>query len=256
MRLKTKAALTVAAVTVTVASQAAAQAPPNVNIPNLPPTEVERFRLTLNGSQGSSFTFVVDLPEGCPTHAEGRVSESWRFERGRGVVLEFRRIRGTRTVFLQRKGHPAGDVSFATPGTVLREASGFWDEAGPPPCRGRHEFSVTDCDRRIPARADMFFIWTRSGKLTMEPTTKSIRRQNPARACGGGADNIDGLSWEYPFLAKQKGRLTPAQIFGRRKHLVVQMDAGRPIMPLREGAFITEQESFRGSARVVLSRLP
>ena len=151
-------------------------------------------------------------------------------------MLEFRRIKGTRTVFLQRRGHPAGDVSFATPGTVLRTASGFWNGMGPPPCRGFRNFSVADCDTKLKAKADMFFIWAQ-GKLTMEPTSKSIQRPNPAAACGSGVDNIDGLSWEYPFLAKQKGRLSARQVFGKRKHIVVPMSAGRPIMPLREGAY-------------------
>lgn len=101
-------------------------------------------------------------------------------------MLEFRRIKGTHTVFLQRKGHPAGDVSFATPGTVIRTASGLWDEMGPAPCRGHHEFSVADCDTKLPAKADMF-----------------------------------GLSWEYPFLFKQKGKLTADRIFGSSARLVL-----------------------------------
>jgi hypothetical protein len=253
--------LTAAAVALLVlAGTAMAYTPPqapDINIPNLPNQEVERFKVTLNGSQGSTFSFAVDMPDaGCSVHGEGRVTEDWKFARGKGVVLEFRRIKGTRTVFLQRRGHPPGDVSFATPGTVLRTASGFWDELGPAPCSGHHEFSVADCDRKIRAPADMFFIWTRSGKLTMEPTSKSIQKKNPAAACGSGNDNIDGLSWEYPFLAKQKGKLTAKQVFGKKKHIVVPLDAGHPIMPLRQGSFIVEKEQFGGDSRLVLSRLP
>ncbi len=240
---------------------AAAQTPPNVNIPNLPGTQVERFKMTLNGSQGSTFTFSVDVPNsGCPVHSEGRLTENWEFQRGKGVVIEFRRIKGTRTVFLQRQGHPPGDVSFATPGTVIRTGTGFWDEMGPAPCRGRHEFVVQDCGRKIPAKADARFIWA-EGKLTMEPTSKSILRLNPARACGSGVDNIDGLSWEHPYLAKQKGKLSQAQVFGtkkrpQRKHIVVPLSAGQPIMALREGMYMREQETFGGDTRLVLSRLP
>jgi hypothetical protein len=235
---------------------ATAQTPPP--IPNHQfKSEVERFKLTLNGSQGSTFNFSVDManPQGCSVHSEGRLTEDWKFERGRGVVLEFRRIKGTRTVFLQRKGHPAGDVSFATPGTVERTASGFWDEFGGAGCRGRRDFSVADCGKKLKAKADMFFIWTRSGKLTMEPTNKSIQRKNPARACGSGNDNIDGLSHEYPFLEKQKGKLSAKQIFGKRKHIVVEMEAGKLLTPHREGMYLREDETFGGSARVVLSRL-
>jgi len=247
-----------AALSLALAGTAMAYTPPqapDINIPDLPNQEVERFKVTLNGSQGSTFNFAVDIPNaGCSVHSEGRLTEDWKFARGRGVIVEFRRIKGTHTVFLERKGHPPGDVSFATPGTVIRTASGFWDELGPAPCRGHHEFSVTDCDRKIPAKADMRFIWAK-GKLTMEPTSKSIQRKNPAAACGSGADNIDGLSWEYPFLAKQKGKVPAKQVFGKRKHLVVPLDAGPPILPLRQGSFIVEKEQFGGDARLVLSRL-
>jgi hypothetical protein len=236
---------------------AAQPTPPDIDIPDLPKTEVERFKVTLNGSQGSTFNFSVDManPGGCSVHSEGRLTEDWKFERGRGVILKFRRIKGTRTVFLQRQGHPAGDVSFATPGTVIRTASGFWDEFGGTGCRGRRDFSVTDCGKKLKAKADMFFIWTRSGKLTMEPTSKSVQRKNPARACGSGADNIDGLSWEYPFLNKQKGKLPASKVFGKRKHIVVQMKAGRLLTPHREGTYLREDETFGGSTRLVLTRL-
>jgi hypothetical protein len=101
----------------------------------------------------------------------------------------------------------------------------------------------------------MFFVWTRSGKLTMEPTSKSIQRKNPARACGSGADNIDGLSWEYPFLNKQKGKLPASKVFGKRKHIVVRMKAGRLLTPHREGMYLREDETFGGSTRLVLTRL-
>jgi hypothetical protein len=236
---------------------ASAQQPPDINFGNLPNSEVERFKLTLNASQGSTFNFSVDManPGGCPVHSEGRVTEDWKFARGRGVVLEFRRIKGTRTVFLQRRGHPPGDVSFATPGTVIRQASGHWNEMGPPPCRGFRDFSVADCDKKLPAKADMRFIWA-AGKLTMEPTSKSILRKNPAAACGSGADNIDGLSWEYPYLSKQKGKLPARLVFGKRKHIVVNLEAGRLLTPHREGMYMREDETFGGSARVVLSRVP
>jgi hypothetical protein len=90
----------------------------------------------------------------------------------------------------------------------------------------------------------------------MEPTSKSILRPNPARACGSGVDNIDGLSWEHPYLAKQKGKLSAKQVFGKRKHIVVSMDAGQPLDPLREGPYMREEEVFGGGARLVLSRLP
>jgi hypothetical protein len=89
----------------------------------------------------------------------------------------------------------------------------------------------------------------------MEPTNKSIQRKNPARACGSGNDNIDGLSHEYPFLEKQKGKLSAKQIFGKRKHIVVEMEAGKLLTPHREGMYLREDETFGGSARVVLSRL-
>ena len=236
---------------------AAGQTPPPIPTPHFT-SEVERFKVTLNGSQGSTFNFSVDManPGGCPVHSEGRLTEDWKFERGRGVVLQFRRIKGTRTVFLQRQGHPAGDVSLATPGTVERTASGYWEELGPAPCRGRVNFRVADCGEALKAKADMRFIWGRGGNLTMEPTAKSIQRKNPARACGSGVDNIDGLSWEYPFLNKQKGKLSQKQIFGKRKHIVVQMKAGRLLTPHREGMYIREDETHGGSARLVLSRMP
>jgi hypothetical protein len=254
IRLVAPAAVSLVLVGAAVA--AATPQPPPIHIPNLPNQEVERFKVTLNGSQGSTFTFALDLPPGgCSVHSEGRLTEDWKFARGRGVIVEFRRIKGTHTVFLERKGHPPGDVSFATPGTVIRTASGFWDELGPAPCSGHHEFSVTDCDRKIPAKADMRFIWA-EGKLTMEPTSKSTQRKNPAAACGSGNDNIDGLSWEYPFLAKQKGKLSAREVFGKRKHLVVPLSAGHPYMPLRQGSFIVEKEQFGGDGRLVLSRLP
>ena len=241
-----------------VCAAAAAQTPPAIDLPDLPKTEVERFKVTLNGSQGSTFNFSVDManPGGCSVHSEGRLTEDWKFERGRGVVLQFKRIKGTRTVFLQRQGHPAGDVSLATPGTVIRTASGFWDEFGATGCRGRHDFSVADCGEKLKAKADMRFIWARSGKLTMEPTAKSIQRKNPAQACGSGVDNIDGLSWEYPYLSKQKGTLPASKIFGKRKHLVVEMEAGKLLTPHREGLYLREDEVFGGSARLVLSRVP
>jgi hypothetical protein len=240
-----------------VCAAASAQSPPNIDFGNLPNSEVERFKVTLNGSQGSTFNFSVDManPGGCSVHSEGRLTENWEFERGKGVVIQFRRIKGTRTVFLQRQGHPPGDVSFATPGTVIRTASGFWEELGPPPCRGRQEFSVADCGREIPAKSDQRFHWGR-GKLTMESTSKSILRKNPARACGSGADNIDGLTNEYPFLSKQKGKLSLQQVFGKRKHIVVPMKANNLLTPHREGMYMREDETFGGSARLVLSRVP
>jgi hypothetical protein len=241
----------------TFAVQAGAQAPPDITIPQLPGSEVERFKVTLNGSQGSTFTFALDVANqgiGCALHSEGRLTEDWKFARGKGVVVEFRRLKGTRTVFLQRRGHPPGDVSFATPGTVERTASGYWHEMGPPPCQGRRDFSVENCGEKLRAKADARFIWAK-GKLTIEPTSKSTQRRNPAEACGSGADNIDGLSWEHPFLAKQKGKLTAKQVFGKRKHLVVRMSAGQPLQQLREGMYIREQESFGGDTRLVLSRM-
>lgn len=252
-----KAALAAAAATLALATAATGQPqPPNIDIPDLPKQEVERFKVTLNGSQGSTFNFAVDVPNpgSCSIHSEGRVTEDWKFARGRGVVLEFRRIRGTRTVFLQRKGHPPGDVSFAAPGTVERTASGFWDEYGPAGCRGRHDFGVADCGKKLPAKADMFLFWGR-GKVRMEVTSKTTQRKNPAAACGSGVENIDGLSWEYPHLPVQKGKLSAKQVFGKRKHLVVELDAGQPIMPLRQGTYIREDETFGGSSRLVLSRL-
>ena len=261
MTLRTKVGASAVLALALFTAAAAGQAPPPIPTPHFN-TEVERFKLTLNGSQGSTFNFSVDManPGGCSVHSEGRLTEDWKFERGKGVVIEFRRIKGTRTVFLQRQGHPAGDVSFATPGTVIRTASGFWDEFGATGCRGRHDFSVADCGKKLKAKADARFIWTRSGKLTMEPTSKSIRYKNPAAACGSGADNIDGLSHEHPFLEKQRGKLTASQIFGngkrKRKHLVVELEAKDLLTPHREGMYLREDEVFGGSTRVVLSRLP
>ncbi len=159
-------------------------------------------------------------PGSCSVHSEGRLTEDWKFARGRGVVLEFRRIKGTHTVFLQRKGHPAGDVSFATPGTVIRTASGFWDEMGPAPCRGHHEFSVADCDTKLPAKADMFFIWARGSSRWSPRRRASSERTRLPRVAAAPRTSTAGL-----------------------------------LTPHREGSFIREDEVFGGSARLVLSRL-
>jgi hypothetical protein len=255
MALRKPAAGIAVLLLVLLCAAAAAQTPPPIPTPNFK-SEVARFKVTLNGSQGSTFNFSVDManPGGCSVHSEGRLTEDWKFERGKGVIIQFRRIEGTRTVFLQRRGHPAGDVSLATPGTVERTASGFWDEFGGAACRGRRDFIVTDCGKKLKAKADVQLFWGK-GKMTMEPTSKSIQRKNPAAACGSGNDNIDGLSHEYPFLEKQKGKLSAKQVFGKRRHIVIQMKAGRLLTPHREGMYIREQETFGGSARLVLSRL-
>ena len=74
-------------------------------------------------------------PTACSVSSEGTLSEHWEYARGKSVVMEFNRLPGG-TVLLKRAGRSLGDSSFAAPGSVTRDASGYFDYGVQPGCGG------------------------------------------------------------------------------------------------------------------------
>jgi hypothetical protein len=254
MRLITQAAAAAAVVLVAFASQAAAQAPEQPTLPDIPTTDVARFKMTIDGLQRGEFSHSWTPGNACNWHSEGTLVEQWEFQRGKAVVMEFSRL-APRVILLRRAGRPAGDSAFAAPGFVTREGTGFFD-MGPEGCGGMHSLVSPDCGKRFPVKSDLRLLWL-SGKLRLERSGATFRA-NPAEDCGtpDGALNFNGLTAPYPILNKQIGKLTAAQIFGKRRGLKVKLKA-KFIEPLRDRSeWPNAHETLTGLTHLTFKRLP
>jgi len=233
---------------------AAAQAPPDLpSIPTLPHTDVERFKMTIHGSQYSFFSFAVTLsPSGdCRFHSEGQISEDWEFARGKAVVMEFTKLPGG-LVMLRRVGRPPGDAAFAAPGGVKRQASGFYD-FGPDPCGGIRNFGDEPaCNEEYKVNSDLRLLWLR-GRLTLDRGATRLV-ENPAEACGEAVGNIHLFTFPYPLVSKQRVNLSKRQIFGHKRGFRLVLK-DRFLAPLREPIYEAVEEKLTGESVITLTRV-
>lgn len=79
--------------------------------------------MTIRGHQLTHFDFRWTSGNSCGQHAEGDLTELWKYARGRAVVMEFSKF-GPGAILLRRVGRMQGDSAFAAPGTVIRHAAG------------------------------------------------------------------------------------------------------------------------------------
>jgi hypothetical protein len=248
-----KAALVAAAVTLALATAATAQPQPP-NIPNnLPTSKTVRFKMTIHGLQYSWFAFSFTLNKGgdCPFHAEGQISETWEFARGKGTILEFSKLPGG-LVLMHRVGRGLGDAAFAAPGGLKREANGFYD-LGPNACGGSHNFGEeATCGEEFEVNSDLRLQYLR-GKLVLDRgATRQV--ENPAAPCGEKFGAIDLFSFPFPLLYKQKAAFTKKQIFGKKHAFHLKLKA-HFLEPEHEPVYESVEERLNGNSDVTLKRL-
>jgi hypothetical protein len=253
VRLITKVAAAAGIAVVMLAPAAGAQSPPP-NIPTPPGAEVARFKMTIDGAQRSHYQFSwTPAASGCSRHAEGTITEDWTFNRGKGVVMEFAKFPGGHVV-VQRRGR-FGDASFAAPGRLQRDATGFFDLGGEPGCGGTLSLVSGTCGKRFSVPSDLRFLW--NGKRLTLDRASTRELENPAEECGNpnGALSFDLFTAPYPLVSKQKGALTKRAIFGRRRALKVDL-RDKFLPPLEENSEVTSSENLIGHSTVTLKRLP
>jgi hypothetical protein len=246
----TKVAAAVAAALMTIPSSAAAQPP---NIPTPPGAEVARFEMTITGQQVGHYDFRWTPPaSGCSRHAEGTLDEIWRYGRGK-LVMEFMKFPGGHVV-VQRHGRFA-DASFAAPGKLSRNSTGFFDFGGEPGCGGTVSLVSAVCGKLFPVQSDLRFGWNGS-KLVLDRATTRLRK-NPARDCGNpnGVLSFNQLQFPYPLVAKQRGALTKREIFGNKRGIHVRLE-DKFLEPLEENPDVISNQSLNGHSAVTLKRLP
>ena len=267
MKPKATALAVLTAAFVLVALPSAAQPPPPPpGLPDdlddlLPKSDpIERFKVTVEGSQESGINFSYDQAPGqpCGPRSNGFLDESWFYNRGTKLVMEFRLVAG-RHLLLRRVGRPLGDAAFTAPGTLERDAGGTFDSIGPTGPTGCVSFPLrtTDCGRRFEPRAGLRLGWSK-GKLTLQHSGPAAQNRNPAESCGmlaGGAYNFNEFSYPYPLLGKQKGKLPLDKIFGSKPGFRVKvkhafLEPGDP-----PAGYVSLRESMSGSSTVTFKRL-
>jgi hypothetical protein len=225
-------------------SLAAPQVPnvPDVDLPPLPkPDEKAHFALTVSGDQSASvkYTFEVPSPD-CPLKSEGEVSEGWHFERGKAVVIEFRRY--GKNVFISRRGREIGDLAFGTTGTLSRGSKGTVTD-----CRGTLPVGQSPvCDKDFNVHRD-FRISYQGGVIAVEASFNKGIPRNPAEACG---IDIDVLSPEFPTVIKTRAALPVKRVFGAKKGIKLKLKGSwpRPVPPA-----YTRIDEYFGAAEVELT---
>ena len=241
-------------VALTLALSASAPAKTSQSIPAPPTTDVARFKMTIDGYQVERYQFVwTPAPSGCSRHAEGLVTEHWRFQRGRGLEVDFAKLPGG-LVVVQRHGR-FGDASFAAPGTLRRHASGYFDSGGEPGCGGVHPLDQTTCDHTYKVQSDLRFIW-KTNKLTLDRAATKLLT-NPADSCGSLDDSsttIALFSFPYPLFSKQKDALTKKQIFGH-KHALRLVLKDHFLEPVEPNPEVNSSEHLNGLSEVTLERM-
>lgn len=224
-----------------VALPSAAQPPPPLpdDLDDLLPKSdpVERFKVTIQGSQQEHIDFTFDQAPGqpCGPRAAGSLDESWQYARGKSVVMSFRLVAG-RHLLIQRAGRPLGDTAFAAPGAVTRDASGSFDSLGPGGCVV-FPLRTGDCGKELAVRSELRLGWSK-GKLTLQHSGTATQRKNAAENCGLLQDvafDFAQLSFTYPFLGKQRGKLSLDRIFSARKNFQVRLKhrSSGPLKALR-----------------------
>lgn len=183
---------------------------------------------------------------------EGTLREFWEYARGKGVAMEFRKLGGR--VFLRRVGRQLGDAAFAAPGTVQREASGFFKVLGAGGCLS-YPLRTDTCGKRLNAPLDLSLGWSK-GKLTLEESGKAKGKTNPAEQCGlvSGGSSFNQLSFPYPFLSKQRAKLPARKIFGSKRNLKLVLKDNF-LEPLDPQGYTTFKENLVGSTTITLKRL-
>lgn len=253
MRSLAKTALLTTVLTLALATAVTAQAPQPPNIPDIPGAKTVRFKMTIDGQQHSYFAFSFTLNPGqeCPFHAEGQISETWDYARGRGTVLEFTKLPGG-LVTMRREGRGLGDAAFAAPGTLQRVANGFFD-MGPGACGGQHNFNEEPtCGEKFKVNSDLRLQYLK-GKLVLERgSTRTV--ENPASPCGQQGGAIDLFTWPYPLLEKQRAEFTKKQIFGKKRGFSLRLK-DKFLEPLREPIYETVDERLTGQSDLTLKRL-
>ena len=257
--MTTKVAAAAVTAVVTLASQAGAQAPPTPpnlpNLPNLPTLDVARFQMTIQGFQTSNFEFEWIPGNPCGQHAKGGLTELWRYARGKAVVMEFSKL-GPGAIILRRVGRPPGDSAFAAPGSLTRQANGFFDRGALPGCGGWASLVGPKCGQEFPVQSDLRLAWARGGRLTLERSGVKVRA-NPAYDCGRAEAvlNFDELPMSYPNLYRQRTALPARKIFGNsRGFRLVLKDKFLPGVPASQN-WTTSSEKLQGQTTLTFKRL-
>jgi hypothetical protein len=258
---KTAMLLLIAAAALAPAGAAAAQTPPG--IPDigdlLPKGDVARFQVTVRGTQEAHEIFTWRAPNAtaCGLYAEGTLDEFWEYARGKGLVVEFRKVAGR--VLLQRVGRQLGDVAFAAPGTVTRGATGFVQADSVNGGCVSVALGGPDCDKVFPARSDLRLGWSK-GRLTLKESGPAAGNENPAAKCGAPVTSQDSpaydqFSFPYPFLGPQRAPLPARRIFGSKRAMKLVLK--HPFLGPVEGpqGYTTFTEKMSGSSTVTLKRL-
>ncbi len=213
-----------------------------------------RFKVTVNGFQESQIDFVFNsaLALPCALQATGTLSERWTFDRGKDVVLVFRKL-GPGVVFVSRVGRQPGDTAFAAPGTVSRRATGAARQQFPDGSCRAFPLHAGDCGTEFPVRTNFSFGWSK-GKLTVAQSSTENQRVNPARACGTTpVGNFDVITNQFPFLLKQRDALKPKQIFGSRRNFSLMLEP-RFLEPIEPPGYIKLEETLTAMSHVTLTR--
>lgn len=260
MRIHTKVVASAALTVLLLAMPAAAQVPPTPPpIPNLNhlPGAVERFQLTVRGTQLGQTSFTWDPAPGsavCSLYSEGGLTESWQFQRGKAVTMEFRKLGGT--VVIGRKGRPLGDTAFAAPGTVTRLATGYYQAPNASGCP-TFGFDQADCGKALAARSDLRLEWS-NGMLRLKESGPAAQNKNPAENCGlvEGAVNFgSSLASAYPILLEQRAKLPSKRIFKSKRSIALTLKP-RFLAGVNEpNGFTKFTEKLTGSTVVTLKRL-
>ena len=260
MRTATSLAVSTIATALLLAAPAAAQTPPPLPpIPGLDdlPGKVVRFQVTIRGSQLDDIAFNWNPAPGpgCILYAEGTLLEFWEFQRGKSVVMEFRKLGGR--VIVRRKGRPLGDTAFAAPGTVTRKAGGFFQAPAASGCP-TFPFDQAACSQALKARSDLRLEWSK-GVLKLKESGPAAQNENPAESCGAlvaPATNFGGnLSFSYPLMNPQKGKLSRDWIFDSKQSRKLELNAKFLEDPDLPTGFTSFKEKMTGTTVVTLKRL-
>lgn len=221
----------------------------------LPKAGVERFEVTVRGTQSAHLNFVYDTSPAidCSLEGAGTLDEFWEYARGRGIVISFRKL-GPGVVILQRAGRSLGDAALATSGSVTREATGSVQTRTPTICTS-FPLSGPSCGQRFPVHSDLRLGWSK-GKLTLEQSSTAARTKNPALACGmTEVWNFDQFTVPFPYLSDQRGALSISQIFDSKRNLKVEL-RDRFLESVSDfPGYTSLNERLGGSTTVTLKRL-
>lgn len=216
---------------------AAAQTVPAVpaipTVPSLPGSQVERFRLVVEGT--STARRDLDLSANtvvCGAQVNARLSETATFQRGTGVVVEFVKLGPGRSapVILRRAGRAT--ATFATKVTLRRTSSGFAQRINLTPvdqCQPVTEDLSTgpECDKDIPSRTNLSLAMARdflqlrlSGLASVEEIACPV-----SQVFGGTPD----LKYGWPLFTPLEPVILPrGAVFGSRRAVVVTSTSGPP----------------------------